>query len=583
MSKFQRTACLWVITFFLASPLSAAPWSIFYPHPEPKPISASEPTPAWIKSGVGDDGYIRVMAEPSLSSGCQRLGDAGLLGVINKESVRLIITLIITGIEGPFNGKEVPIATLSSNRPGECVLINNPQINIVPLTRLRSINPGDFEIVKFELRVRTVSESDFNLINATQASLGLVSLFATGGAANTVAALSSWAVKPMFENAEKFFEEQAKSTTPGQSSYPSTFSDLRKSVRRIDFPIYLGSYWLGNPGDNLNDFQKSIKEDTPRALTVSVRLFFTRSAFPLQLLEASQLPDARDIKNSQILKYPNQPNAANLLQILAGNDPEQPSFLQAMATATSENIQIQCKRALELLEAQGLNKMDRVIALKAFIDTAKKNSGWYTPSFLSKCFADGFYSEFSLLKTIYGNTPPPPPVDRDAVNPITGEPADIERHKKWMASGVPFLYKFQNAILATENREASLYRLSGGTDIDLQFYKGEAPWAALPETGAHANISRLASKKIIAAGCFGYALDEENPSVNMGNLLLRDDTGATWVARVFVKRNNEEVTLKTVEIAQYQEDWKLYYEPIFENKLFPSPLSSQCAKVRKNN
>lgn len=582
MNKYLNTVCLWAASAFLVSPLSAAANSIFYPSPTPIDAPASEPIPAWLTEGAGDDGYIRVLAEPSLRSGCLPLGDAGWLKVVNKESVQLVVTLVVTGIDGPLTGKEVPIATLASNKAGDCVLLNSHSVNIVPLTRLRFVNPGDVDSVKFELRVRTTSETKLNLVGAAQASLGLVSIFATGGAAGTVALLSSKLAEPALVGAEKFFEEQAKEIVPAQSPYPSSLSQLRTKVRRIDFPVYLGEYnsWTTDAGKAMRGFQDNLTKDVRPALTISVKLFFSRSVFSLQLFGPMHLPKGQDIRNSQILKYPNVPGSANLLQVLAGSDPEQPSFLQTMAVATAANAQAECKRALDTLELQGLNWMDRVIALKAFIDTAKKSSSWYTPSFLNQCFGGGFSSGLALTKAIYGEFSPPPSTDRDAIGVIAQTPLGL--YEKWSTLGVPFLYRFQNAVLATENREAQLVNLTGGSDIELRFRAGESSWPILNDAGVNPKISQLISKKFIAAGCFSYKHTGFDPLTQAGHLLLRDDAGGTWIAEIEMKRNAAgSATLTSVQINKYEGGWKEHYDSLFEFGYFPSPLSDQCSKVRK--
>ncbi|WP_431132442.1 hypothetical protein [Variovorax paradoxus] len=582
MNKYLNTACLWAASACLASPFSAAANSIFYPSPTPTSVTASEPIPAWLAEGVGDDGYMRVLAEPSLRSGCLPLGDAGWLKVVNKETVQLVVTLVVTGIDGPLTGKEVPIATLASNKAGDCVLLNSHSVNIVPLTRLRFVNPGDADSVKFELRVRTTSETKLNLVGAAQASLGLASIFATGGAASTVVLLSSKLTEPAMAGAEKFFEEQAKAITPAQAPFPSSLSQLRTNVRRIDFPVYLGEYnsWRTDAGKAMRTLQDSLAKDAKPALTISVKLFFSRSVFPLQLFGPTHLPKGQDIKNSQILKYPNLPGSANLLQVLTGSDPEQSSFLQSMAVASATNAQSECKRALDTLELQGLNLVDRVIALKAFIDTAKKSSSWYTPSFLNQCFGGGFSSGLSLTKAIYGEYPPPPSTDRDAIGVIAQTPLGL--YEKWTAAGVPFLYRFQNAVLATENREAQLAGLTGGSDIELRFQSGESPWPILNDAGTYSKISQLTSKKFIAAGCFSYKQTGFDPSIQAGHLLLRDDAGGTWVAEVEMKRNvGGSATLTSVQINKYQGQWAKHYDALFEFGYFPSPLSDQCSQVRK--
>lgn len=72
---------------------------------------------------------------------------------------------------------------------------------LVPLARLEA-NAANVNSPKIELLVRSTSESKFNLVGPAQAVLGVATVFATGGAASTVAGLTSALAQPAFKQIE---------------------------------------------------------------------------------------------------------------------------------------------------------------------------------------------------------------------------------------------------------------------------------------------------------------------------------------------------------------------------------------------
>lgn len=529
---------------------------------------------AWLASGQGDDGYLKIEVTTSMKNGCIPLGNAGILKIIAKEEIQLAVSIRLKNISSSFQGREIPIAVLDGrSNPGGCLplTIIDGGMTLVPLARLEPAVASK-DTPRFELFVRSTSSSNVNLVGPSLAVLGVATVFATGGAASTVTSLTSALAQPAFKQLEGAWDFANSGLTPSVSGDSYSWESLR-SIERIEFPIFsdIASYSESDAVaiPRLQNDNISRKSE----FKIELRLSHYPTAFEVKTYGAKGLPVGSDVSPVSVFNYPNQAGIPTVAQLFEQE-------ISALSKANDENsLKDACNIFLTKANNAGFALKDRAISLYLAMNKVRA-PGWRSYEFDS-CMHDQVQVD-KIIREIWGGEPP-----------IVFQYADArkrsgdkdEQYTVWSEIGVPFLDLFRKAVTdpRVDERERLLKKLTAGADLKLDASTGSDEWPNLPtgETAAPLpQLQRLAAKGLVSAGCFTYRPGNEfKPNTNPGDLLLLDEKERIWVASP--RRSSVEIfKLAEVEIFAIDENWRRHYESLFAGKYYGNPVQGGCAKIQ---
>lgn len=545
--------------------------------------SASSVELSWLRNKLGDDGYIRVFASLDLEAPCLPVGRGGWASLIFKEKVQLAVTVKITGLSSPLADKEIPVAAVDGrDSPGGCIEVNNATITLVPTTRLRGLKLD--EPLAVQVKARTTSDKNLNLVSTARAGLTVASLVASPAAAATISTVSKVVADPALANVEKYMEARMAGRVPAQATRKLTVKEFRDGISEVTFPVYLGEYGFNT--DMPYDEAKAIpliaaaKLNSKEPPIFRVRLTFvqTRTIFPLTY-KADGTPARESILDGDILSHPGDEDVPTVYQWLSGSTPNDPKLLQLFASATTASeFRDLCKKALEILSNRGLNLLDRSLALRSFINTARGSESWYGTTLANGCTQDNRIGQTWLA--VFGPAPPPtPPLNAEIMSrPPAGQD---ELYESWLRRSIPTLTNLRTALKASENQEAYLLKATKGADLTILASKAEAGWPEVQSgVGEKPWVARITAKRAKAVGCFNYPYgsNEFDLETTAGSFLILDEKGIVWVARASFSTANSS-GLGELEIFQLNSGWKTWYQGLVERGL----LSSQgdCGAIIK--
>jgi hypothetical protein len=537
--------------------------------PDPNPSTTYFPDVPWIKHAVGDDGYVRVTAEIVLPDNktCIPLGATGF---VKDANVQLVVSIKTAGFLSNLDQTDIPLATFDSRgQTGQCISPETLPLTVIPLTRLEprpKENPGELRIL---LNVRSTTKTSINLVGKAQLALGAAAAIATGGAATTVAGLStivgSAALPPLFSE----FEKYASNATIGSSRITLDWVKIRQTPAKYTIPVYQANAGIfESAAEAIERLQQGRIDASTMVFKVELSFSYLRSVFDPAPLPPSYYPDPDMINTSMVLRYPQQKDLPNLLQKMNATSP---TAIQRIASGVK--IAESCRDTLALLQTQiGLNLIDRTIALKALVDESQQgSSSWLSnPTIFNECFRDLGDAQDIITKLF-----PKQVIDTPFNNADTQISVPSPKFNKWKEQIAPLLAKFRGIMTAPENRELQILQLAYGGDIELNLYSdgwetqviepaGKIPTAAAKlDPARYPSIIRLMNKKIIMGGCFVWAheTDMDLDSHPVGRLLLVGNSQDVWRADLaFTATVPRALSSVAVEKLTKDNDWANFFK-----------------------
>lgn len=544
---------------WIGSAASAA--TVIYPvlHPEVKQLPA---VPPWLPKGSGDDGYVSVTAKISAADVCTNLGNAGFLGTLFRENVQIVVTLRSAGFGSAFEGVEIPIATFDARgKADECWGLSKLPATVIPHARLPKFSasvPGSLGLM---LQVHSSTDVKSNIIPTALAITEVAAVFASGPAAGAVAATSTTLAKPILSSLEKGLDGTLKATVRGASPYFVDWAGIRKGVGSLSFPVYSGSSnWGESTDDAIKRLQSQSGQDAQKKLfDIVLEFSYAKTIFDLSVSGESELPGAAAIQSGRIL---NQPNfAPNFLQLLNASSP---SVQQAVASIKTPSAwKAICGRLNGSLEGVGLNRLDRIIVTKAFIDEAKATAEapWYVAANIRECFVE---DDLKLVQNMYGSGGQALRI-RGVQDGLTPE------HREWMRTVLPVANDLASALKMERNREQILAAINGRKDFSNLVDLGWAPAQAPAESDAsgsgifkqYPQIWLLASRRAASTGCFAY-FDPENLKKDPSafHMVVSDEQKKLWrvLGRVDLKGSPRVVSVEVRPLDEaWSDSWASYF------------------------
>lgn len=552
------------------APCIASAASFVFPAGAPTVISTKSPPP-WLPSGSGDDGYVTVRADVKMPPvSCATLGSKGLIGNIFQEKMQIVVSLETMGFRTNLDGQRIPIATFDGrSEPGTCTGFNTLPATIIPYARLEhfsAVNPGALSLI---FDVRSTTETNANLVSNAQLALGVAGVFATGGAATTVAGLTAAFAKPALTTIEQTVDKSLGEIVKGQSRLDLTWSSLRRGLASVVVPVYVAkTKWMETPAAAMQR-SRSAPNPADKLFDVVLTFAYTKTLFDPRVASAIDLPAGDALASASVLNYPRLPGISNFLQLLNSSAP---SSLQALTNAkTTGEKAAAASHALALLENAGLNLLDRSIVIKSFIDEARQGPDWYSAGEVN-----AYFPVQSELKTqlvgIYG----------------AGKVFDIKDTQLGMAPGFnawekavpPILADLRQALTTSVGKAEALYAFNGGTDIDVSFYPNAQSWlSSAPSTNVAPveadtaveqnavdvsvkyppGLTKLASKGVKKAGCFVYGTDANlDPKNYGGHMIILSDADQPWRVDATLASNGAG-KIKKIVLSPLTNDWKEFF------------------------
>jgi hypothetical protein len=559
------------LLFLCSCPIWAK--QVFFPTPKPTlvPIGGSD-IPGWLSSGNGDDGYLKIEVASSMKNGCVPLGDAGFLGLLSTQKIQLTVTIKLSNISSALQGREIPIAILDGrSNPGSCLplTILDAGMTLVPLARLERFTAG-VNSPRIELFVRSTSESKINLVGPAQALLGVATVFATGGAASTVAGLTSALAQPAFKQIERAWDNANSGLTPGLSGETYSWQQLR-GVKKLVFPVFTDK--TGGIEDDASGIPRLQNDGKVRNPEFTIELLFSHfpTAFDLTTNKATGLPTTDDVSPSTVFGHPNQAGVPTVAQLIEQE-------VSALSKATDDRaVRDACNLLVNRVKSAGFALKDRAMQLYTAMSKAR-SANWYVTE-LDNC-ANDLGPERETIRRIWGNSS------------ITFQYLDArkrfadqdESYSVWFETGVPVLESLRKALIEQrlDERERLIKKLSAGSEIEFDAPAGPDEWPAPAATNPEAHLpklQRLAARKMVGAGCFTYrAGNAFSPSTNPGDFLLLDEKDRVWV--VSPRRSAGDVArLASVEIFAIDDNWKSHYSLLVRGGYYGSPVRGGCAHI----
>lgn len=548
------------VAFVAASSFCAVTWSATVIYPESRPSVLKSPAPSWLEGGHGDDGYVSVSARIQMPGPCTSLGSPGVFGFAT-EKINLVVSLRSTGFGSALEGMDIPVATFDArDDPSACWGLNKLSSTVIPFSNLQkfsNVAPGQLGLL---IKVRSTADVAINAVATAQTLINVAAVFATGPAAAAVTTGTNTLAKPVLTSLESSVNKALSNAINGEAVYTAKWMDIREGISSLTVPVYSGkTKWRENSQEAIQRLQNNAADsDRVKLFDIVLDFAYTKSLFDLSVAGKNDLPRGPSIQSARVL---NQPALGpNFLQLVNGSSP---SLQQVIASAKNavDSTDIAawksaCGQINKILEVAGLNRIDRLIVMKSFIDEAKGGDGWYRSENLKACFREEDLA--SYIKHIYGQ--PDSRVKYDGAQ--DGIDSD---YAYWVREVLPLATNLGNAMLVGKGKQKILIGLNGRKDFpDLRY----VDWAVPDDTptpddaGAtvfysqYPNTWVLGSKNIVKAGCYAW-FDQANLSaVDPGvHMVVSDDSGQRW--RLSVRLDPKSPSpYQRVDIIRLEEGWK---------------------------
>jgi len=557
----------------LLVPLNVATAASFvFPAGSPT-VTASASPPAWLAGNFGDDGYVTVRADVKMPPiTCANLGRKGLVGNIFSEKMQIVASVKTVGFRTNLDGQNLPVATFDGrSAPGTCTGFNTLPATIIPYARLEPFSaaaPGALSII---FDIKSTTDKEANLVSAAQIALGAVAVFTTGGAATTVAGLTSAFAKPAMSNLEQKINESAGAIVAGQARLDLDWAAVRKGIGSVVVPVYSAkTAWMQTPAQAIEKRLSLKPAAEDKLFDVVLTFSYAKTLFDPSISGADDYPKDGALATHSVLNYPRLPGVQNFMQLLNANAP---SLLQTIAAAkTPAEKSAAAGIGIEMLKHAGLNLTDRTIVMKSFIDEAR-GSIWYSPAEVSYYFDSDPDMEERAIK-VYG---------MGGIFEIYDTQIGIgAAYANWKKVVPPILADLRQALTTVEARTGALANFNGGADIELSFIPSSSGWIpAAPTPGAvpvHTDpsvpglapvnvavtyppgLTRLGATGVTKAGCFVYG-DEANlePANFGGQMIVISEAGEPWRLAAKLAPGGAGKIGK-ITLAKLSEDWKNYFK-----------------------
>lgn len=586
MKFAKRTIFCFAVAFI---PFTAATATSFvFPAGSPV-VTKTESSPPWLAKGSGDDGYVTVRADvkmPPIS--CAALGKKGLIGGIFQEKMQIVASVKTIGFRTNLDGQSLPIATFDGRtEPGACTGFNTLPSTIIPYARLEPFSPVEPGALAIIFDIKSTTDKNSNLVSSAQMVLGAAAVFTTGGAAATVAGLTSAFAKPALSSLEQKIDKSLGETVAGQARVDLDWSMVRTGIGSVVVPVYAAqTTWRETPANAIRRVQNLKTNPDDKLFDVVLTFSYTKTLFDPRVSSTDDLPQNDALSSSSVLNYPRLPGIPNFLQLLNANAP---SLLQTLASAkTKAEKAAATSQAHEVVKSAGLNVIDRAIVMKSFIDEAEKGTNWYSAAEVYSYF-DNFPEVMNQVVKIYG----PGQVFGIRDTQIGMGPAFVV----WKKTVPPILNDLRQALTTTEARTSVLANFNAGSDIDVSFYPSSSGWVpvastvlpsastAPPPGGAVAQvdvtvsyppgITKLSAAIVKKAGCFVYGEDTNlSPESFGGHMIVVSELGELWrlYAKLAPKGGGK---ISKITLSKLSDDWGIFFKTsVFEGGECPGILSS---------
>lgn len=548
------------VAFVATSSFVAAAWSATVIYPESRPSVLKSQTPSWLEGGNGDDGYVSVSARIQMPGPCTSLGSPGVFGFAT-EKINLVVSLRSTGFGSVLEGMDIPVATFDArDDPSACWGLNKLSSTVIPFSNLQkfsNVAPGQLGLL---VKVRSTADVAINAVATAQTLINVAAVFATGPAAAAVTTGTNTLAKPVLTSLEKSVNKALSSAINGESIYTAKWMDIREGISSLTVPVYSGkTKWKESSQEAIQRLQnEAVGDERVKLFDIVLDFSYTKSLFDLSVAGKNDLPRGPSIQSARVL---NQPALGpNFLQLVNGSSP---SLQQVIASAKnavdSTAIAVwknACGQVNKTLEVAGLNRIDRLIVMKSFIDEAKGGDGWYRSDNLNACFqAEDFTS---YVRYIYGY--PDVRVKYDGAQ--DGIDSD---YAYWAREVLPLATNLGSAMLVGKSKQQVMVGLNGRKDFQDVRY---VDWAVPDEMPSASDISAnaffaqypntwvLGSRHIVKAGCYAW-FDQANLSaVDPGvHMVVSDDSGQRWRLNVRIDPKSPS-PYRRVDILRLDDGWK---------------------------
>lgn len=569
--------------------------------PQPLPIPGATGAPAWMTSMSGDDGYVQITAEARLPAGqsCIPLGRKVFIGA--NTDIQLALSITTFGFGTSFEAREIPFVTFDSRgATGECIAPVKLPVAIVPLTRLETRpaeNPGQIRIL---LNVRSSTNTSLKLVEKAQVALGAAAVVATGGAATTVAGLSTALTNAAIVPLIKEFEQYASNVTAGVGRIDLDWRALRNAPRTYTFQIYEGEAATGeSAGEAIKRLQQAAINPSLARFDVRFTLSYVRTIFDPAPRAPTFFPDKDLIQRALVMNYPPNPAIPNLLQTLNSSSPSPLASITAGSSLTDACNDV----AAKLLRQVGLNAVDRVVVTKAFVDEALKGDSWLNGDEFDRCFQDQSAAK-QVAKMLY--SVPDRVIEFDVADMQRDNSPDF---KAWKSEIEGPLTGFRRVMVVRGPKEALLLNQFAGNDINVGVYPKRSVWptpaqskpmptpaidATNPAPGSapqtpkvdpsfdvakYPGIAKLAPKQLLLGGCFVWAARaDKNIAAGaspLAHMLFAGDNKDVWIANITFTsaRPRRLATVAFTELDSTEGDWI----NLFKGRTFGA--NAQCDRI----
>ncbi len=523
--------------------------TLLFPDETPDAVQHAKNNLKWMSECRGDDGYVmvRVSLQQPTGSPCGILGKKGWL---STETIQAALSVELSGFFDELNGKSIPLATFDSKGiEGQCRSLEKGPYKVVPFTRIDESGVLDSNALKIILRVHSTVKTTSHLVDKAQLLLGAISVFTTGGAAYTVAEISKLVTNDALGKFFNDFAVAGKDHTDGEVSELDSRIDLAWHTLRQNPPMkYVIRVYKGQTayGETEKQAARRAKREgkAEYLFDVIIEFIYARSLFHPNPDQPPYYPSADRVTPTTVLQYPEeQKDVPNLLQVLSKRTP---SLLTEIAT--EKNLWYPCATAENLLRKAGLNRIDRLIVLNAFVGEAL-GSGWITnQTYFRQCFKD-LPQLASLAQSMYQLNLSEDPLDlfEPDLQRCTTNVGYHTGCRAWKAELAETLAGFKNAMCISkeEDRVKALSVLNcEKTVVKIQ-----------SENKQSTGIAELAKMGFKEGGCLFYygedAVKIEEGNKPKGYLTLLDEDEKVWIARLIFTpakpRTVESILLKKLE------------------------------------
>lgn len=415
-----------------------------------------------------DEGYVTITARINNPPGLTCVAPAANTFLVNKR-LDVTITAQIFGFFDVDSKKEIPVATYSWNGENYCRSPWLYPIVLVPPTPIAvqedaSLNaPVAQPYIHFRLRS---SSSDVEQVSVlAQALLGVSNGLFTGGAANTVVGLSTYAAGPAAKFLSDKFNSGFLSNAVQEGDVTMTWDDITAGVQPKQIQLVekeLDSGFLGFGKEEVQTAINKLHDGTVKGtpiLTIDLAVDRRRSLFSADdLLDGNGNPQSSVISKYFVLNYPKKLGVSSDFPTLFERlNSEAPSLLSSVLA----NPGNECARVIIMLRDLGFNSVDRAIIMASLLEDIY-DQWWMDRQFRDACLhtEPGISKRLTAIDAGRYPAVPPPPVNPEL--PLSSIPEWTKPYSDFMATlrlvlfstgskrGTVLKSIFQNAIVDIE-------------------------------------------------------------------------------------------------------------------------------------